>query len=154
MTTPPPEGQNPYAQEPTTAVAQPGQPGAPQQPYAPFPGQGAPVPPPAKSKKLVRFLGIVVVVIVGLAVKFGIGWFMGQTDAETTSVGACMHNDGTNTTPDLNEVDCSDSGAEYKVVEKFDDTSDSTKCESVKEAELSYYQVGGGHNVVLCLKSV
>ncbi|MFI6033973.1 hypothetical protein ACIBBD_07355 [Streptomyces sp. NPDC051315] len=154
MTTPP-AGQNPYAQTPAT----PGQPGVPQQPYAPFPNQGTPVPPPPApsgrgSKKVVRILGIIAVGILVLGVKFGIGWWADRTDAETTSVGSCMHNDGTETSPDLNEVDCSSSDAQFEVVEKFDDTSDDTKCEAVKEATISYYQVGSGHNVVLCLKEV
>ncbi|MFD7131026.1 hypothetical protein [Streptomyces sp. NPDC059894] len=162
MTTPPPpQGQNPYAQTPTgPAGQQPGQPGVPpQQPYAPFPNQGAPVPPPPAptgrgGKKVLRILGVIAVAILALGVKFGIGWWADRTDAETTSVGSCMHNDGTETSPDLNEVDCSSSEAEFEVVEKFDDTSDDTKCETVQEATISYYQVGSGHNVVLCLKEV
>jgi hypothetical protein len=147
VTTPPPAGQNPYAQPPAPQG---------QQPYAPFPNQGAPVPPPAPAgrggKKVLRILGIIVVGLLVLGVKFGIGWWADRTDAETTSVGSCMHNEGTDINPDLQEVDCSASEAEFQVVEKFDDTSDDTKCEAVKEATISYYQVGGGHNVVLCLK--
>ncbi|MEV6182199.1 hypothetical protein ACIHAR_23045 [Streptomyces sp. NPDC052016] len=147
MTTPPPAGQNPYAQPPVPQG---------QQPYAPFPNQGAPVPPSAPAgrggKKVLRILGIIVVGLLVLGVKFGIGWWADRTDAETTSVGSCMHNEGTDINPDLQEVDCSASEAEFQVVEKFDDTSDDTKCEAVKEATISYYQVGGGHNVVLCLK--
>ncbi|MFE9623835.1 hypothetical protein [Streptomyces sp. NPDC006527] len=147
MTTPPPAGQNPYAQPPVPQG---------QQTYAPFPNQGAPVPPPAPAgrggKKVLRILGIIVVGLLVLGVKFGIGWWADRTDAETTSVGSCMHNEGTDINPDLQEVDCSASEAEFQVVEKFDDTSDDTKCEAVKEATISYYQVGGGHNVVLCLK--
>lgn len=180
MTTPPPpQGQNPYAQAPTAPMGQqPGQPGVPQQPYppqqpyqpqqpyppqqqpyAPFPQQqGAPVPPPPApagkrmGKKAVRIIGaIVVAVIVGL-LKFGAGWFLTRDDAETTSVGACMHNSGTDSNADLKEVDCSSSGAQYKVVQKFDDSSDETKCKTVTDATIYYVQSGGGHDVVLCLK--
>ncbi|MFF4588459.1 hypothetical protein [Streptomyces sp. NPDC001388] len=160
MTTPPPpQGQNPYAQPTVPSGQQPGQPGVPQQPYAPFPNQGAPVtppPPPARNggKKVLRIVGAIVVGILVLGVKFGIGWWADRTDAETTSVGACMHNDGNNTEPDLQEVDCSSSDAQYKVVEKFDDTSDDSKCEAVTAAEISYIQYGSGHDVVLCLKEV
>ncbi|MFC4501246.1 MULTISPECIES: LppU/SCO3897 family protein [Streptomyces] len=152
MTTqPPPQGQNPYAQTPTGPAAQ--------QPYAPLPNQGAPVPPPpaparSGNKKVLRIVGAIVVGILVLGVKFGIGWWADRTDAETTSVGACMHNDGTDSNADLNEVDCSSSGAQFKVVEKFDDTSDDSKCEAVTEAEISYVQYGSGHDVVLCLKEV
>jgi hypothetical protein len=142
VTTPPPQGQNPFAQNAQPAVPQPG---------APF---GDPTPPPAPrkrfSKTLLRIGGFIAIAIVIAVGK----WYLGQTDAETTSVGSCMHNEGSQTSPDLQEVDCSSSDAEYKVVEKFDDTSDSSKCEAVKEAEISYYQVGDNHNVVLCLKEV
>ena len=162
MTTPPPpQGQNPYAQTPSAPVGQqPGQPGVPpQQPYAPFPNQGAPGPPPApaakpQSKKAHRIGGATLIAhIVGL-LKFGAGWFLTRDDAETTSVGSCMHNEGTDSNADLNEVDCSDSKAQYKVVEKFDGSRDESKCEAVTEATISYVQYGGGHDVVLCLVEV
>ncbi|MCW7941873.1 hypothetical protein AAW14_07385 [Streptomyces hygroscopicus] len=161
MTTPPPQGPNPYAQQPTMPMGQqPGQPGVPPQgPYAPFPNQGAPAPVPPQagsgkraSKKALRIVGAIVVVIIGLAVKFGIGWWASETDAETTSVGACMHNDGSDSKANLTEVDCSSSGAQYKVVQKFDGSSDQDKCQAVKEATSAYVQYGNGHDVVLCLK--
>lgn len=150
MTTPPSQGQNPYATQPV-------QPGVPQQPYPPQPGapfQGAPVPPPAPKKRVSKtLLRIGAFIVVAIIVAIG-KWYLGQSDAETTSVGSCMHNEGSQSSPDLKTVDCSSSDAQYKVVEKFDNTSDSNKCKSVKEAEISYYQVGNNHNVVLCLKSV
>ncbi|MEU8590560.1 hypothetical protein AB0C59_26690 [Streptomyces sp. NPDC048664] len=194
MTTPPSQGQNPYAQPPTAPLGQqPGQPGVPPQqfgqagippqqfgqpgvppqgfgqpgvppqggaPYAPFPNQGgpapAPVPPQKKSKKALRVIGSILVVAIVLVVKFGIGfglrWWADETDAETTSVGSCMHNDGTESNADLKEVDCSSSQAQYKVVEKFDDTSDDSKCQNVPDATISYYQLEATHKVVLCLK--
>ncbi len=172
MTTPPPQGPNPYAQQPTAPMGQqPGQPGvpqqpyppqqpyAPQQPYTPFPQQGAPVPPapvPAKrGKKGLRIIGAIVVFVIVALVKFGAGfglsWFLNRDDAETTSVGSCMHNDGTYSKPDLKEVDCSSGDSQYKVVQKFD-SSDENKCKAVTEATIYYVQSGGGHDVVLCLK--
>ncbi|MEU6219643.1 hypothetical protein ABZ845_19310 [Streptomyces sp. NPDC047022] len=192
MTTPPSQGQNPYAQPPNAPLGQqPGQPGVPPQqfgqpgvppqqfgqpgvppqqpgqsgvppqggaPYAPFPNQGgpaAPIPPQkgkSGSKKALRIIGSIVVAIIVLVVKFGIGWWFSETDAETTSVGACMHNDGTQFDPKLKEVDCSSSSAQYKVVKKFDGTSDGDKCKDVPDATISYYQSGAAHDVVLCLK--
>ncbi|GGX81971.1 hypothetical protein GCM10010358_40150 [Streptomyces minutiscleroticus] len=176
MTTPPPQapqgqnpfspqGQNPYAaQQPgqpgvPPQAGQPGipsQPGAPTQPYPPFQqgGPGAPVPPPAPgrrvSKKVLRVVGFIVIAIVIALGK----WYLGQSDAETTAVGSCMHNEGTQVSPDLKTVDCSSGDAEYKVVEKFENTSDDSKCESVKDATIAYYQTGNNHDVVLCLKEV
>ncbi|MER5909781.1 DUF3824 domain-containing protein [Streptomyces sp. NPDC001982] len=166
MTTPtPPQGQNPYAQTPPPPAGQQpyGQPGVPpQQPYAPFPNQtvpggpGAPVPPmaapPKRSKKAVRIIGAIVVAVIIALVKFGAGWFLTRDDAETTSVGSCMHNDGSYSKPDLNEVDCTSGDSQYKVVQKFDDSSDENKCQSVTESTIYYVQSGGGHDVVLCLK--
>ncbi|WP_053670135.1 LppU/SCO3897 family protein [Streptomyces sp. NRRL B-1140] len=158
MTTPPPQG-NPFAQgQPGAAPPAPFPPqgGYPQQPGQPgFPPQGgAPVPPPTParrfSKKLLRVVGIIVVAIIIGVVK----WQMGKTDAETTSVGSCMHNKGSQSQPDLSTVDCSSSDAQYEVIEKFDNTSNGSKCGTVKEAEIAYYQSGDNHDVVLCLKSV
>ncbi|KUN10332.1 hypothetical protein AQI95_00970 [Streptomyces yokosukanensis] len=168
MTTPPPQGQNPFAQgqqaygQPQAPYppqgGYPQQPGQPQAPYAQFPNQGAPVPPaPASTgkrmgKRAIRIVGIIVVaVIVGL-LKFGAGWFLTRDDAETTSVGSCMHNNGSTAKPDLKEVDCSSSDAQYTVVQKFDGSSDDSKCAAVTGATISYIQYGGGHDVVLCLK--
>ncbi|MGW3493276.1 LppU/SCO3897 family protein [Streptomyces sp. NPDC001020] len=171
MTTPPPQGQNPYAQQPTVPVGQqPGQPGVPPQqaggpgvppqaPYAPFPNQGAPAPVPPQTepskrsgKKAVRLIGTLVVAVIVIGLKFGVGWYLNRNDAETTSVGACMHNDGSNSDPKLKEVDCSSGDAQYKVVEKFDGSKDMDKCEGVTGAQISYVQYGNGHDVVLCLK--
>lgn len=142
------------------------QPGMPQQPYptqqqyAPFPQQAGPVPPPLPPKKggrkALRVVGAIVVFVLVAALKigggFGLGWLLNRDDAETTSVGACMHNDGTYASPDLNEVDCSSGGAQYKVLEKFDDSSDEAKCKTVTDSTIYYVQTGGGHDVVLCLK--
>ncbi|MEU6661651.1 hypothetical protein [Streptomyces sp. NPDC046821] len=133
MTTPPPQGQNPYP------------------PHA----QGAPIPPaPAPvsgggGKKVLRIVALIVVAIA----LYGVKWYLGQSDAETTAVGSCMHNDGSTSSPDLQTVDCSSSDSEFKVIEKFDNSSDESKCNSVSGTEVSYYQTGGSHDVVLCLKT-
>jgi hypothetical protein len=115
------------------------------------------VPPQAgpgkrAGKKAMRIVGIIVVAVIIGVVKWGINFWADQTDAETTSVGACMHNDGTDSNADLQEVDCSSGDAQYKVVQKFDGSSDENKCQAVKDATISYIQSGGGHDVVLCLK--
>ncbi|MDT0436947.1 MULTISPECIES: LppU/SCO3897 family protein [Streptomyces] len=167
MSTPPPQGQNPFApgQQPPAPEGQaapqgqtpypqhPGQ--APYPPQPGFPQQGAPVPPPPStgrrvSKTLIRIGAFVVVAIIVAVVKF----YVFQSDAETTSVGSCLHNDGTQVKPDLKTVDCSSGDAQFKVVEKFDGTSDDSKCESVQGATISYYQTGNNHDVVLCLNEV
>ncbi|MCF0087032.1 hypothetical protein SAMN05216260_103197 [Streptomyces griseoaurantiacus] len=117
----------------------------------------APTPPTGRGgKKALKIIGGVVVAVLIIGLKFGagwgLGWLFGRDDAETTSVGNCMHNDGTQTSPDLQEVDCSSDKAQYEVVEKFGGSKDSSKCEDVKDATISYIQYGNGHDVVLCLK--
>ncbi|WP_432056504.1 LppU/SCO3897 family protein [Streptomyces sp. bgisy022] len=164
MTTPPPQG-NPFAQgqppqgqapqPPQGGFPQPaGQPGFPQGGQPGFPPPGAPVPPPPSggrfNKKLLRVVAVIAIAIVIGVVK----WQWNKSDAETTSVGSCMQNEGTQFKPDLKSVDCSSGDAEYKVVEKFDGTSDSDKCKTVPDAPIAYYQTGGGHEVVLCLKDI
>ncbi|MFE7170208.1 hypothetical protein [Streptomyces sp. NPDC057616] len=111
-----------------------------------------PPAPPAKrfNKKVLRIVGIIVLAIIIGVVK----WQLGKTDAETTSKGSCMHNSGTQSDPKLKTVDCSSSDSQYKVVEKFDNTSDSNKCKTVADAEIAYYQTGDNHDVVLCLKTI
>ncbi|MEU1014983.1 hypothetical protein ABZ383_03220 [Streptomyces sp. NPDC005900] len=167
MTTPPPQGQAPYPPQGQAPYGQPqnpygqpqggapqqGQPTAPQPPYPAF-NQGAPVPPPAtprqgRGKKLLLRIGGFILVAILIAVG---KWYLGKSDAETTAVGSCMHNEGTDFKPDLKEVDCSSSDSEFKVVEKFDGTSDAEKCRAVKTSQIAYYQQGKGHDVVLCLK--
>ncbi|MFI1681600.1 MULTISPECIES: hypothetical protein [unclassified Streptomyces] len=172
MTTPPPQGQTPYPPQGQNPYGQPqggvapygqappapyppqqGQPGGPTAPYPAF-NQGGPVPPPpaprgGRGKKLLLRIGGFILV----AILIGVGkHYMTKSDAESTSVGSCMHNKGTQIRPELEEVDCGSSDSEFKVVEKFDGTSDSSKCETVKTSEVAYYQSGKGHNVVLCLK--
>ncbi|GLW49308.1 hypothetical protein Stsp02_49690 [Streptomyces sp. NBRC 14336] len=146
----PPQGQNPFAQGQNPYGQQPGQLPVPQQGAAPY----APVPPtpPARrvSKKVLRIVAFIVVAILIAVGK----WYLGKTDAESASVGSCMKNEGTQFSPDLKTVDCSSSEAKYEVVEKFDNTSDDSKCEAVASAEIAYYQTGDGHDVVLCLKEV
>ncbi|MEU6123317.1 hypothetical protein [Streptomyces sp. NPDC047123] len=147
----PPQGGAPQGQQMAPYPPQPGQPGGPAAPYPAF-NQGGPVPPPAaprRGKKLLLRIGGFILVAILIAVG---KWYLGKSDAETTSVGSCMHNEGTQFSPDLKEVDCSSSESEFEVVEKFDNTSDSDKCEAVKTSEIAYYQQGKGHNVVLCLK--
>ncbi|MFI2618943.1 hypothetical protein [Streptomyces sp. NPDC018584] len=113
------------------------------------------MPPPAAPRRGAKKLLLRIGGFALVAILIAIGkWYFGSSDAETTSVGSCMQNEGTLSAPDLRDVDCSSSDAEFKVVEKFDNTSDGDKCEAVKTSEIAYYQKGKGHNVVLCLKKV
>ncbi|MGI5251356.1 LppU/SCO3897 family protein [Actinacidiphila glaucinigra] len=53
------------------------------------------------------------------------------------------------------DVDCSSGDAQFKIVKKFDDSTDQKQCESVTESDVHYTQSGTDfNNVVLCLQSI
>ncbi|GHH70193.1 hypothetical protein GCM10018793_03850 [Streptomyces sulfonofaciens] len=169
MSTPPPQGQNPYAQAPNAYGQQPPppqggygyppqqgqQPGMPPGP-SPYINQGAPLPPapPRRSRKSVlRIAGFAVVAVVAIG-----GWYASRDDAKTASVGDCMHRGSTNdTNPDLEVVDCNDAKAQYKVLAKIDGTFTSTEADAkcvaaAKDFQYAYTETGGGNSFLLCLK--
>ncbi|MFD5266795.1 hypothetical protein [Streptomyces sp. NPDC058335] len=164
MTTPPPQGENPFAQQGQQPYGQPqgqapyppqpGQPGFPQQANSPY---GA-VPPAPPSRK-VSFKLIKNVVIVLAVIGVGIGVFISnRDDANTAAVGDCMHRGSTNDNdPDLEVVECSSSKAQYVVLAKvegdYSAVSAETKCsEKAKDFQYSYTETGDGSNFLLCLK--
>ncbi|MGV9559173.1 LppU/SCO3897 family protein [Streptomyces sp. NPDC003401] len=158
MTTPPPQGQNPFAQQGQQPYGQP----QGQAPYPPQPGQptapyGA-VPPAPPSRK-VSFKLIKNIVVVLAVIGVGIGVFISsRDDANTAAVGDCMHRGSTNDNdPDLEVVECSSSKAQYVVLAKvkgdFSQTSAETKCtQEAKDFQYSYTETGDGSNFLLCLK--
>lgn len=165
MSTPPPQGQNPFAQgQPPHGQpqggAQYGQPqgGAPygqtpapyptqpggQQPGVPF-YQGGPDPAaPRKGKKKLIFA---VVAVVAVAAIVGGAVWAGQDEASAAEVGDCMsiENPESATDPGLKIVDCADKDAKYKVAEK----KDSGTCDIKKYA--TYRETGGSDDFTLCL---
>ncbi|MEI5098916.1 hypothetical protein RB200_10020 [Streptomyces sp. PmtG] len=167
MSTPPPQGQNPFAQgqppagppqggapygQPQGAGAPYGQtpppypqhPGAPQQ-GVPFYQGGPDTVAPRKSKKKFIFIGVAVIAIAAIA---GGAVLAGQDEASAAEVGDCMSigNPTNSTDPDLKIVDCGDKKAKYKVMQK----KDSGSCDRRKYAE--YRETGGGDDFTLCLK--
>ncbi|OAR23820.1 hypothetical protein A8W25_15065 [Streptomyces sp. ERV7] len=168
MSTPPPQGQNPYAPQPNAPhgqpqgagpygqpqggapYGQPGQPGVPpqQSPYfnqgGPIPHAPAPVPPRRSYKKIIQ-----AVIAVSVLSAIAVGWYTSRHDADTAKVGDCMSigNPDSTTNPDLKVVDCGDSKAKYKVVQKKDDDSG---CDRNKYSE--YTETGGSKDFTLCLE--
>ncbi|MFF7210844.1 hypothetical protein ACFZAU_09920 [Streptomyces sp. NPDC008238] len=157
MATPPPQNfNNPDPQGQPAAYPPPqGQPGA----FPPPQGQPGAFPPPAAPPRRgrnigKRVLGVIVTIIVIIGVRFAFSQF-DKTDAETSKVGGCLHNKGTDTSPDLVDVECSSGDAQFKIVKKFDDSSDQKQCEAVTESDVYYTQSGTDfNNVVLCLQSI
>ncbi|MGW0967875.1 LppU/SCO3897 family protein [Streptomyces sp. NPDC002516] len=163
MTTPPPQGQNPFAQgqppqgqapfgqqPPQPYPPHPGQPGFPQQPTAGF----APVPPQRPKRGFRQYLRIVLGVA-GLAVIVG-GWLIhnDSEDAKKLAVGDCLYNKGSDNNPDVVQVDCSDSKATHKVLKKADGASlPSLTCQNVAGTTATLTWKETGESFTLCLGS-
>lgn len=176
VTTTPPQGQNPYAQgqnpyaQGQQPAGQPQQPQAPyppqggqpqqpgQVPYAPFPNQGVPAPQPPRRKVSFKLIKNIVIVLAVLGVAIG-SFIASRDDADTASVGDCMHRGSSSSTdPDLEVVDCKSSKAQYVVLAKIKgkytgEVAASTKCEAeAKDFEYTYTESGDGSDFLLCLK--
>jgi hypothetical protein len=159
VTTPPPQGQNPFAQgqqpygQPQGQAPYPPQGGYPQQPGQPgFPQQGtvpfAPVPPQPSRKPSFKTIKNIVIAVVVVGVAIG-GYIASRNDADTAKVGDCMSisNPNSATDPGLEVVDCGSSKAKYKVAQKKDDNSG---CDRTKYSE--YTETGGSDDFTLCLE--
>lgn len=161
MTTPPPQGQKPYGQPqggnpygdqaPQGYPQQPGQPMAPQQ-GSPYLNQGGPAmpPPSASNRPKLKTIKNVALVVIGVLV-IGGGWIASRDDAQAAAVGDCMSlgNAESASDPDLEVIDCGDSKAKYKVVQKKDGASGG--CDRTKYSE--YTQSGDGDSFTLCLEN-
>jgi hypothetical protein len=158
VTTPPPQGQNPFAQgqqpygQPQAQAPYPPQGGYPQQPGQPgFPPQGgapyAPVPPQRPKRPIKQYLRIGIAVVAVIAA--GIGYLASRHDPDTAKVGDCMSisNPNNTTAPGLKVVDCTSSKAKYKVVQK---KSNDSGCDRTKYSE--YTETGGSDDFTLCLE--
>ncbi|MFG3237314.1 hypothetical protein ACGFZG_36930 [Streptomyces antibioticus] len=147
MSTPPPQGQNPFAQ------GQPQAPYPPQQGAVPF----APVPQQPRRRVSFKLIKNVVIVVAVLGVAIG-GYIASRDDANTAAVGDCMHRgSSSDSNPDLEVVDCTSSQAQYIVLAKVKGTftalTADSKCEAeAKDFQYSYTETGDGSNFLLCLK--
>ncbi|MGW5617434.1 LppU/SCO3897 family protein [Streptomyces sp. NPDC003877] len=166
MSTPPPQG-NPFAQNQPAGQPQapyppqggypqqPGQPGVPAQGGAPY----ASVPPQPSGRKLsFKTIKNIVIVVAVAGIAIG-GWITSRDDANTASVGDCMHRGSTNdNNPDLEVVECSDAKAQFKVLAKIEgsymtETLASSKCEAeAKDFQYTYTESGDGKDFLLCLQ--
>lgn len=145
MTTPqPPQGGNPFAQQPQ---------GGQQPQPGPYQNQGGGFPPPAPqpsrgvNKKVLRLIGFVVVI--AIAAGF---YFFNKSDTETSAVGDCFENTGSDFNAKMKKVECSATNAEYEVVSKHEDTTDDSKCD-LDSGQAAYTEtVNGKASLLLCLK--
>ncbi|MEY9874338.1 hypothetical protein ABH931_003833 [Streptacidiphilus sp. MAP12-33] len=160
--TPPQDGQaapqNPYATPNATVPPQQGYAAPPAAGFQAPPATGFPAPPaPAKAsggKRLGR-AGKRILIYIVVFIVIGVGYTIYDQvtgGADTAKVGDCVSVTGSDTNPDLHVVSCSDSSANYKVVD-VKDGSDENECQGVPGAVAGYSQTGGRYTsaVVLCL---
>ncbi|MDQ0832145.1 hypothetical protein QF032_003989 [Streptomyces achromogenes] len=167
MSTPPPQGQNPFAQQGQQPYGQPQgqapyppqsgypqQPGQPGYPTAPY-GAVPPEPPRRKvSFKLIKNI-VIVVAVISAAI---FAYISSQDDANTAAVGDCMHRgSSSDNDPDLEVVKCDSSQAQYIVLAKvkgtYTELTADSKCKAeAKDFQYSYTETGDGSNFLLCLK--
>jgi hypothetical protein len=133
---------------------QPTQPGYPAQPsYPGGPGQ-PPIEPPKKKRSWLRIV-VPIAVIAVIAVIAFVGKFV-TGDPDTAKAGDCMS--GT-TADNLKVVKCTEAGAQYKVVGKVSEKSQSefntnseSICKPFPSAESAFWKgESGGKGYVLCL---
>ncbi|WP_371498290.1 hypothetical protein OG871_19755 [Kitasatospora sp. NBC_00374] len=140
----PPQPQAPYGQ-------------APQQNFGPQnPGpQGFPQPAPApaapKPRRPLRFWFRVVGVCLGVVVLL-VGLFIGDSSPAKAAVGDCVHSTGRN---NLDKVACTDPKADYTVLSRYNDTTDTTRCAKTPGTTAQYWGSSGRRwhkkKYVLCL---
>ncbi|MCF2532182.1 LppU/SCO3897 family protein [Yinghuangia soli] len=154
--------QQPYGGQPQQPYGQPQQqpyPGQPQQPYGqqPYPGgpmPGGPMPgaygqPPRRRKKWPFIVGGIIAAIVVLGV---VGYFLGKDDATNAGVGDCLT--AAKDADDMKKIGCDSESAKWRVIEKFEDTTDGKKCltdEIKAKGFVTDFQWSGANEGVLCL---
>ncbi|MFG2904215.1 hypothetical protein ACGF13_04005 [Kitasatospora sp. NPDC048286] len=128
----PPHGQQPYGQQPY------GQPGP--NPYAQQPGpnpygppQPAPAMPPTApapaAKRGIRSK-LRIVGLVGGGVALAVGYFVAGPSVSSAKPGDCVRASGSR---DVEIVKCTDSKANYRVLAKFEGTTDVTRCKQTPQ---------------------
>jgi len=160
---PPAPGQpGPQGQAFPPAPGQPGQPGAEPAQFSQFPTEA-----PKKSGKarLLSILGVIVVVIIGAAIKFGIGSALNQDKAKEAKVGDCVAaqgkvptEEGKTSEAEAKVVDCTSKDAAYTVVGRVNGETDtnSKSCDQYftdEKADYFVYSSTTGDGYLLCLQA-
>ena len=114
----------------------------------PTPGPGRPMDPgkPLFQRPVIAMLLLPIALIAAIVFAN-----LNSTEAKA-KIGACVVNKGTSVNPDVKVVDCASSEAEYKIVDKIDDSTDDSQCG--ENAEASYRYQNGSTKYVLCLTPV
>ncbi|MER7579904.1 hypothetical protein [Kitasatospora sp. NPDC097691] len=128
---PPSYGQQPYGQQP------PGQSPYGQAPYGQQPPAGAygyPQPataaPSAPAKKLGTKSKLKAVGLVGGGIALAVGYFVAGPSVSSAKPGDCVRVSGSR---DVDIVKCTDSKANYRVLSKFEGTTDVNRCKQTPQ---------------------
>ncbi|MGW3075243.1 LppU/SCO3897 family protein [Kitasatospora sp. NPDC001132] len=128
----PPHGQQPYGQQP---YGQPGpnpygqQPGPnPYGPPQPAPAMPPTAPAPAAKRGIRSKLRVVG--LVGGCVALAVGYFVAGPSVSSAKPGDCVRASGSR---DVEIVKCTDSKANYRVLAKFEGTTDVTRCKQTPQ---------------------
>ena len=155
--------QQPFSNDPQQQFPPAGQPGqfpppGEGQPGGPPQGGFQPGPPPQPVRQGGGWKKRVVSIVVGLVVLAGIAgvsWYMNRDAANKAKVGDCVAQEGTN---DLKVVECSSADADFKVVGRVEDKTQSEAGNTVcapfvdQGAEQAYWEgESGKKGLVLCL---
>jgi hypothetical protein len=114
----------------------------------PTPGPGQPMNP---GKPLFQRPAILMLLLPIAFVAILIVANLNSTESKA-QIGACVVNKGTSTDPDVKVVDCTSSEAEYKIVDRIDDSTDESQCGD--DAEASYVYQEGSTKYTLCLTKI
>lgn len=118
---------------------------------APVSGRPAPATNRGAGRRIARIVGTIVVISL-----IGIGWKAYQNHRATATApeqGQCVQaKNASSKNPSVQKVDCSDSAAEYVVLEKISGGS-ATSCDSVAGTEVVFRSTRGSTQLyALCLK--
>jgi hypothetical protein len=170
---PPAQGQPGFPAQGQPGFPPPGQPAPEGQAYPPAPGTEPaqfgqfPNEKPKKSGKarLLSILGVIAIVVIGLAIKIGIGGALNKDEAKAAKVGDCVAaqgkvptEEGKSSEADAKVVDCTSKDAAYTVVGRVNGETDtnSKSCDKFFTDEKSDYFVyssTSGSGYLLCLQA-
>jgi hypothetical protein len=95
-------------------------------------------------------------VILGLllpvAIVGGLFYFL-HDDPGFADAGDCVHASGSELFPDVSIVDCGSAGANYEVIARLDDTTDTSGCDRFATTAAAYRAESGHTKYVLCLSA-
>jgi hypothetical protein len=110
------------------------------------------VPPQQPKRGIKQYLRIAVAVVALLAI--GVGWYVNRNaeDAKKLAVGDCLYNQGSDSDPDVIQVDCGDAKATHTVLKKADGAAvPQLTCQSVKGTTATLTWEETGDSFTLCL---